>query len=326
MKDWRIGRVRLFNLRNLFTPRTLDHPGPFNIFFSAHFRWPKMTWCSAYDYRVTRAPINCAAPRTQVRRSSPLLLESNPSQIFLTSARVQPRFRCIQIFWIWKTSGLQQDVMRAKLETARRNHSAVLVAVLCAAIILIFFNGAVSAQQQPAISPETADAGSAQSTTGADQTQTPPQSTSQDESQKHKSPMDETVGILSRKSIFFPDLATDRCPLTSKQKFKLSVDKTISPSTWVSATFSAAYKQALNSYPGYGQGWGAYGERYGAAIASSATTNFSALSYFRRSFTRIHATSFTTAPDLQKKLNTPSLARSSHAPTTAGTLSTGPEY
>lgn len=164
--------------------------------------------------------------------------------------------------------------MGAEVKLARWNHSVAIALISCVAISLLVFSGAASAQQPPAISPLLADAESAQSTAGAGQAQTPPQSTPEDDSQKHKSAMDETVGILSRKSIFFPDLATNRNPLTSEQKFKLFVDKTISPSTWVSATFSSAYKQAINSYPGYGQGWGAYGERYGAAIADSASTNF----------------------------------------------------
>jgi hypothetical protein len=85
---------------------------------------------------------------------------------------------------------------------------------------------------------------------------------------------DETIGILSRRSIFFPDLATTLKPLSSEQKFKLFLDQTIAPSTFVSAGVTSAYRQTLNTYPGYGQEWGGYGKRFGAAIANSASTNF----------------------------------------------------
>jgi hypothetical protein len=146
--------------------------------------------------------------------------------------------------------------------------------ILTGALLVLAFSCVASAQQPPDSQAPPATADSQQSGTQAPPTQAPAPSSSQDDTQKHKSAMDQTVGVLSRKSLFFPDLATDRCPLTSKQKFKLFVDKTISPSTWVSAAASAAYKQALNTYPGYGQGWDGYGKRYGAAIANSASTNF----------------------------------------------------
>jgi hypothetical protein len=160
------------------------------------------------------------------------------------------------------------------LKPIRSTRSVALAFVFCVAIVFLVFSSAASAQQPPIVSPILADPQTSQSTAGADQTQAPAQPTPQDEPEKHKSPMDQTVGVLSRKSILFPELATSRNPLTSGQKFKLFVDKTISPSTFVSAGFSAAEKQAFNTYPGYGQGWDAYGKRYGAAIANSASTNF----------------------------------------------------
>jgi hypothetical protein len=85
---------------------------------------------------------------------------------------------------------------------------------------------------------------------------------------------DQTIGLLSRRSIFFPDLATTLKPLTPEQKFKLSLDETISPATLVSAAVTAGYRQLENTYPGYGQEWGGYGKRFGAAMANSASTNF----------------------------------------------------
>lgn len=133
-------------------------------------------------------------------------------------------------------------------------------AILRTLIVLSISCCSVSAQQPPK--------------TDSASTQTPPQSSSQEDTQKHKSPVDQTVGILSRKSIFFPELATTRTPLTSGQKFKLFVDRTIAPSTFVAAAGSAALGQATNNYEGWGQGWDAYGKRVGAAVANSASTNF----------------------------------------------------
>jgi hypothetical protein len=147
---------------------------------------------------------------------------------------------------------------------------ARLTFIFSTAVILLSFSGAVFAQQSSYVKPVPENCESFRAAIHAPE----PQAAPEDSSTKRKSPVDETVGILSRRSIFFPDLATDRCPLTSTQKFKLFVDKTISPSTWVSAGFSAAEKQAFNTYPGYRQGWEGYGKRYGAAIANSASTNF----------------------------------------------------
>ncbi len=135
-------------------------------------------------------------------------------------------------------------------------------------ILFCSFSGAARAQQSPDRKPAPDNCASFRAAIHA------PEPTPSDSSAEHKSPVDETVGILGRRSIFFPDLATNRCPLTSTQKFKLFVDKTIAPSTWISAGFSAGEKQAFNTYPGYGQGWEGYGKRYGAAIANSASTNF----------------------------------------------------
>jgi hypothetical protein len=136
---------------------------------------------------------------------------------------------------------------------------------------------AASAQQPPdaKLSPplESAEAQAASALNSAAPDQTD-QSSTQDPAVKPKSTAQQTVGVITRKSVFFPELATNRAPLTSGQKFKLFVDKTISPSTFVGAVGSAALGQATNRYEGYGQGWDAYGKRVGAAFANSASTNF----------------------------------------------------
>ena len=147
-------------------------------------------------------------------------------------------------------------------------HSKQIAFFGFATIFFLSFSGVVRAQQSPDAPTRSDNCAPFRAAIHA------PEPAPKDSSTEQKSPVDQTVGILSRRSIFFPDLATNRCPLTSTEKFKLFVDKTISPSTWVSAGFSAAEKQAFNTYPGYGQGWQGYGKRYGAAIANSASTNF----------------------------------------------------
>ena len=82
-----------------------------------------------------------------------------------------------------------------------------------------------------------------------------------------------TVLILSRRSFFFPDLAYTRKPLNSGQKFLLAADVTIAPSDLIVTAVSAAISQAKDSWPGYGQGWEAYGKRYGATMGLNASTN-----------------------------------------------------
>ncbi len=82
-----------------------------------------------------------------------------------------------------------------------------------------------------------------------------------------------TVTILSRRSFFFPDLAYTRKPLNSGQKFLLAADVTIAPSALIVTGITGAISQAKDSWPGYGQGWNSYGQRYGATMALNASTN-----------------------------------------------------
>jgi hypothetical protein len=92
--------------------------------------------------------------------------------------------------------------------------------------------------------------------------------------QKHENPLNTTIAILERPSIFFPNLAASRGPLSRKQKFELFADETIAPSRFVSSALGAGIGQARNSLSGYGQEWGGYGKRFGSSIATAASNNF----------------------------------------------------
>jgi hypothetical protein len=90
---------------------------------------------------------------------------------------------------------------------------------------------------------------------------------------KSKNGFTSTVNLLSRRSLFFPELAVSEKPLTAGQKFKLAVDQSIAPSRFLGAAVIAGIAQADNSWPGYGQGAEGYGKRYGATMALNASTD-----------------------------------------------------
>lgn len=79
---------------------------------------------------------------------------------------------------------------------------------------------------------------------------------------------------LERRSRFFPDLAATQGPLTAGQKFKLFVADSISPSAILGSALTSAIGQGTNTPEGYGQGWDAYGKRFGASMARQASSEF----------------------------------------------------
>jgi hypothetical protein len=88
-----------------------------------------------------------------------------------------------------------------------------------------------------------------------------------------KAQLKQTMQVLGKRSIFFPELAHERRPLTSAQKFELAVDETIAPSRFIGSLFTAGIGQARDSLHDYGQGWDGYGKRYGSSVASNASSH-----------------------------------------------------
>ena len=82
-----------------------------------------------------------------------------------------------------------------------------------------------------------------------------------------------TIGILGKRSVFFPELAFDRGPLDARQKLELAVDETIAPSRFLGSLFTSGVGQARNALPGYRQGWEGYGKRFGSSVASNASSH-----------------------------------------------------
>src|SRR5204863_7144814 len=87
--------------------------------------------------------------------------------------------------------------------------------------------------------------------------------------QQHQNPFNTTIEVLGRRSIFFPEIATSRGSLSTRQKFELFADVSVSPSRFLSSAAGAAISQGRNSLVGYGQGVGGYGARFGPSMATA---------------------------------------------------------
>src|SRR5208282_454719 len=103
--------------------------------------------------------------------------------------------------------------------------------------------------------------------------------------------------LLQKKSIVFPDIAYGTERLSAGQKFQLSVDNSVSVDSFTWALLGSAVGQAADSPTGYGQGWGAYGKRFGSDMARQASSEFfgtfllaSALHEDPRFYAEIHPT------------------------------------
>jgi hypothetical protein len=79
---------------------------------------------------------------------------------------------------------------------------------------------------------------------------------------------------VNRRSLFFPDLATNEERLSTGEKFKLFVNNSASLSTLVGSAFDAAIGQLEYSPHGYPQGPEGYGKRFGASMARNASNEF----------------------------------------------------
>ena len=64
------------------------------------------------------------------------------------------------------------------------------------------------------------------------------------------------------------------CPLDAREKFILFVQNTVEPITFIGAGFNAGISQAANYDAQFGQGASGYGQRFGAALADSASGEF----------------------------------------------------
>jgi hypothetical protein len=125
-------------------------------------------------------------------------------------------------------------------------------------------------KQSAAPSTESSSTETAQASAGAPSStsgQTPDPRAQQDENPKR---------ILG----FIPnfqskdDIPQNQTPLAAKEKYILAYHQTVDFSAHIGNAFQAALQQASNGQPHYGQGWGPYAQRFGAAEADQVTSAF----------------------------------------------------
>jgi len=81
---------------------------------------------------------------------------------------------------------------------------------------------------------------------------------------------------LERKTVHLPSYKPDTllCSLEPKYKFRLFIDDTFEPVSFLSVGFYAGLDQAANRDPGFGQGVIGYGRRFGVDFAGQTTWRF----------------------------------------------------
>ncbi len=82
------------------------------------------------------------------------------------------------------------------------------------------------------------------------------------------------IGYATNRSFIFPDIATTPTRISIGSKFKLFMNQSFSPPYVILAAGSAGVSQARNEPSAYGQGWEAYGERFGASLARGSSNAF----------------------------------------------------
>ena len=172
--------------------------------------------------------------------------------------------------------------------------------LLCLLVSLILFTVSFCAAQgvppsQPSDTNQSAQQPGQQTTPGPGQTpaQTPPpakpsagqpadQSQAQTQDKDNKAnPKSGTSSATSNDRLFLalPNFLTIENagkiePLTAGQKFKVVARGSFDPVQIVWYAALSGISQAENSEPGFGQGWAAYGKRYGAYAADGTIENF----------------------------------------------------
>jgi hypothetical protein len=68
---------------------------------------------------------------------------------------------------------------------------------------------------------------------------------------------------------YFVTYSKNVVPLTAKQKYDLGLHVVLDPTNLIFAGARAGVEQGLDSYPGWGQDWPGFGQRYGAAVADA---------------------------------------------------------
>lgn len=89
-----------------------------------------------------------------------------------------------------------------------------------------------------------------------------------------KNGFENSFGVIARRSWFYPELARTSGALTPADKFKLFLDKSLSPPQIMSSLAGGGFGQATDSLHQYGQGADGYAKRFGSSMASGASSHF----------------------------------------------------
>lgn len=151
------------------------------------------------------------------------------------------------------------------------------VRLLCCAVVCSFFSLVYAQQTPPATTPEQTHPPVV--APGQSAPETPP-SPEKDKSKADTSGQSTTSGT-SKDRLFYtlPNFLTLENggkvpPLTTKQKFGVVARGTFDPVEYPWWGVLSAISQAEDSEPAFGQGWAAYGKRYGTTAGDSMVENF----------------------------------------------------
>jgi hypothetical protein len=133
----------------------------------------------------------------------------------------------------------------------------LVISIMLCACPLLFSTSATSQRIEPNQKSTLPDAPAAQ---------IPPSQNSNQQSVQF-------VIYVTRRSYWFPDLATHPAPVPAKGKFELFLNESISGHAIAGSAASAGLDQAFNWYAGYGQGAAGYGKRFGAQMARNSSNN-----------------------------------------------------
>ncbi len=86
--------------------------------------------------------------------------------------------------------------------------------------------------------------------------------------------VEETQRVLGFIPNFYAVYTWNAAPISPKQKFSLAFKTFFDPTTPVAIATVSGIEQASDTFPGWGQDWPGYGQRFGAAAADNFTNNF----------------------------------------------------
>jgi len=140
-----------------------------------------------------------------------------------------------------------------------------MTALFVAVVVVGLLRASSDAQQ-------TAPPSGPPSTVSGNQSPSKPGAKSEEEREiERKEQSQRALGVLP---VFGVTDRWNASPLTPPEKFHLFVKSAFDPATIGTVGLQAGFSQAVNEFPGYGQGMQGYGKRFGASLADEVSANF----------------------------------------------------